>query len=206
MATDGLIMPLDLARFVAAYVLIVALPGYALSTMLRPSAPRLERLAFAVPCACSVVAVYGLATALLHIPLTLVGYVAICAAIVLLGVAATRRRTARRARQTQGTLPLGLAATAGRPRTEAPPPAVDRWWVAPAAVALLEGIVALVIHAGDVVPAAPFALPYFAAYLILTVALSLLSLHLVETPARRAIRQAFRGHSRAQPSVAEQVA
>jgi peptidoglycan/LPS O-acetylase OafA/YrhL len=60
-------------------------------------------------------------------------------------------------------------------------------------------------HLGAV-PAAPFALPYFAAYLVLTVALSLLSLRLVEMPARRAIRQAFRGRSRARPSVAEQVA
>jgi peptidoglycan/LPS O-acetylase OafA/YrhL len=44
-------------------------------------------------------------------------------------------------------------------------------------------------------PAEPFALPYFAAYLVLTVALSLLSLGLVEMPARRAIRQAFTGPS-----------
>ena len=73
MSTDGLIMPLDLARFVGAYILIVALPGYTLSTVLRPSAARFERLAFAVPCACSVVAVYGLATTLLHIPMTLAG-------------------------------------------------------------------------------------------------------------------------------------
>jgi peptidoglycan/LPS O-acetylase OafA/YrhL len=55
-------------------------------------------------------------------------------------------------------------------------------------------------------PAAPFALPYFAAYLVLTVALSLLSLRLVEMPARRALRQAFTGRSCAHRPVAEHIA
>ena len=60
-------------------------------------------------------------------------------------------------------------------------------------------------HLGAV-PAAPFALPYFAAYLVLTVALSLLSLRLVEMPARRALRQAFTGRSCAHRPVAEHIA
>jgi peptidoglycan/LPS O-acetylase OafA/YrhL len=55
-------------------------------------------------------------------------------------------------------------------------------------------------------PDAPARLPFFLAYLGLLIVLSLLALRFVEQPARRAIRQAFAGRSRAQPSVAEQVA
>jgi peptidoglycan/LPS O-acetylase OafA/YrhL len=55
-------------------------------------------------------------------------------------------------------------------------------------------------------PDAPARLPFFLAYLGLAIVLSLLASHLLEQPARRAIRQAFRGRSRVRPSVAEQVA
>jgi peptidoglycan/LPS O-acetylase OafA/YrhL len=55
-------------------------------------------------------------------------------------------------------------------------------------------------------PDAPARLPFFLAYLGLLIALSLLALRFLEQPARRAIKQVFRGRSRARPSVAEQVA
>ena len=55
-------------------------------------------------------------------------------------------------------------------------------------------------------PDAPARLPFFLAYLGLLIALSMLALRFLEQPARRAIRQAFAGRSRARPSVAEQVA
>jgi peptidoglycan/LPS O-acetylase OafA/YrhL len=55
-------------------------------------------------------------------------------------------------------------------------------------------------------PDAPARLPFFLAYLGLAIVLSLLASHFLEQPTRRAIRQAFRGRSRARPSVAEQVA
>ncbi len=132
----GLIAPLDLTRFAAVFLLLVILPGYILATAARPCAPRIERLAFALPCALSVITAYGLVTALLQLPFTPTGYVAIATAIVLgSGVYAGRRR---------------MREAPNRSRTCGP----DRWWIAVAVVALIDGVVALLIHAGAVVPAA----------------------------------------------------
>jgi len=132
----GLIAPLDLTRFAAIFLLLIILPGYVLATAARPRAPRVERLAFALPCALSVITVYGLLTALLRLPFTPTGYTAITAAIV-----------------------LGGGAYAGRGRMKEAPTLArsrgpDRWWIVAAGVALIDGVAALLIHAGAVVPAA----------------------------------------------------
>src|SRR5437764_5893583 len=66
--------PLDVTRFVLAYVALAIVPGYALATLLRPRAPHSERLTFAIPCAYTLVALSGLATALLHLPFNLLAY------------------------------------------------------------------------------------------------------------------------------------
>jgi peptidoglycan/LPS O-acetylase OafA/YrhL len=55
-------------------------------------------------------------------------------------------------------------------------------------------------------PDAPARLPFFLAYLGLLIALSLFAECFLEQPARRAIRQAFTGRSRARRPVAEHVA
>jgi len=133
----GLIAPLELIRFAAAYLLLAILPGYALATLARPRAPRIERLAFALPCALSVVALYGLTTALLRLPFTTAGYAIIVAAISAGGVAHAYKRRRRRGSE-------GASAPGAR----------DHWWLAAAGVALLDGLVALLIHAGAVVPSA----------------------------------------------------
>jgi hypothetical protein len=52
--------PLDVTRFALAYVALAIVPGYALATLLRPRAPRGERLAFAIPCAYTLVALNAL--------------------------------------------------------------------------------------------------------------------------------------------------
>jgi peptidoglycan/LPS O-acetylase OafA/YrhL len=51
-------------------------------------------------------------------------------------------------------------------------------------------------------PDASARLPFFLVYLGLLIALSLLAWRYLEHPARRAIRQAFRGRSRTRPAVA----
>ncbi len=183
----GLIAPLELARFAAAYLLLAILPGYALATLARPRTPRVERLALALPCALSVVTLYGLATALLRLPFTTVGYAAIAAAIGAGSLAHSSWLVTYRSRrpQTRGaSISMGqrnelprAAGTAAVPvdtigtapaddsravihtwrdwrRGGSAPGARDHWWLAAAGVGALDGLVALLIHAGAVVPAA----------------------------------------------------
>ncbi len=154
----GLIAPLDLTRFAAIFLLLVILPGYVLATAARPCAPRIERLAFALPCALSVITVYGLLTSLLHFPFTSSRYTAIAAAIVLGGGVYAGRRRMRAG--------PNLVQDAGVPRGDVPlqsnPSGIalvrsrgpERWWIVAAGVALIDGVVALLIHVGAVVPAA----------------------------------------------------
>ncbi len=154
----GLIAPLDLTRFAAVFLLLVILPGYVLATAARPRTSHIERLAFALPCALSVITAYGLLTALLHLPFTPIGYTAIAAAIVLGGGVYAGRRRMRAG--------PNLVQDAGVPRGDVPlqsnPPGIalvrsrgpERWWIVAAGVALIDGVVALLIHVGAVVPAA----------------------------------------------------
>jgi len=208
----GLIAPLDLTRFAAVFLLLVILPGYVLATAARAGAPRVERLAFALPCALSVITVYGLLTALLQLPFTSTGYVVIAAAIVLGGGVYAGRRSMREApslarsrrlarlvnycrgislythadwslfaplrqpnrplppcRPTRSAGPCEPRARDRRAYSDTPLRRVerldpmdnsralrkpDRWWIVAASVALIDGVVALLIHAGAVVPAA----------------------------------------------------
>lgn len=163
----GLIALSDLTRFSLAYLALVVAPGYALATSTRPRADRLTRVALAIPCSLSVVALYGLATALLRLPFTLTGY--LCAVISLIACLIVTPSGIRRVRHARATpphralvrplrpwpQPSGFApgaAPVAPPRTGAT--RRDLWWVAPVAVALLEGVITLSIHARDVVPAA----------------------------------------------------
>src|SRR5437763_17194992 len=88
MATAGLMAFPDVARFALAYVALAIAPGYALATLLRPRAPRGERLAFAIPCAYALVALSGLAPARLHLPYGLPAYAAPALPVMLAGASA----------------------------------------------------------------------------------------------------------------------
>src|SRR5579875_2627335 len=125
-----------MARFAAAYLALVFLPGYTLATLLRPGATRVERIALAVPCALSIVALYGLTTGLVHVPFTATGYAALAA--LILGVGAVR----------------GMYRPAGKLRLR--PPAGWEW--APTAMALLTLVVVAMSYASDVAPASGDAL------------------------------------------------
>src|SRR5437660_6752851 len=81
----SLMAPLDVAHFALAYVALAMVPGYALATLLRPRAPRSERFALAIPCAYTLVALSGLATALLHLPFGLLAYAVLALPITLAG-------------------------------------------------------------------------------------------------------------------------
>ena len=92
MSTGGLIAPTDAGLFILAYLLVAIVPGYAVATWARPAAPRLERLAVAIPCAYALVVLCGLATALLHLPFGLPAYAVVAVPAVALGVHARSKR------------------------------------------------------------------------------------------------------------------
>src|SRR5579875_985057 len=132
---DSLIAPLDMARFGLAYVALILLPGYALAALARPHSPRTERLALAVPCAASLVAISGLCTALLRLPFGLPAYAVL--ALPITGAA--------------GYLLWGR-------RGALCDAACGRWWLMPAGVALIQlgaialGVAPLIVPpGGDVV-------------------------------------------------------
>src|SRR5919205_165188 len=82
-ANTSLIAPVDLLRFTLAYVALAGIPGYAAAVLARPRADWIERAALAIPCACSLVALNGLATALLGLPFGLPAYGALALPIML---------------------------------------------------------------------------------------------------------------------------
>src|SRR5436190_23145994 len=84
-ASGSLITPVDLARFALAYLAIALVPGYAMASLARPRSDWIERLALAIPCAYTLVALSGLATALLHLPFGLPAYAALALPITLAG-------------------------------------------------------------------------------------------------------------------------
>jgi len=105
--------PLTLIHFAIAYLFIALLPGYTLAQFARPRAPLIERVALAVPCAYALIAVYGLATALLHLPFNLLSYAAVAVPLTSLGLwSAWQRRKGRPLRVRAGwwLVPLGVAA------------------------------------------------------------------------------------------------
>lgn len=125
----SLIAPIDVMRFLFAYMVIVIAPGYAVVTLARPRSPSIERIAFAVPCAYALVALVGLATALLHLPFGLPAYGVLALPITLAGGYATWRTHAGRTDN-----------------------GIGRWWIAPAGVALAQVIAIWLAFGGDTVP------------------------------------------------------
>src|SRR5918912_2953740 len=77
--------PIDLARFTLAYLAIALVPGYAMAVLARPRSDWIERLALAIPCAYTLVALSGLATALLHLPFGLLVYAVPALPVTLAG-------------------------------------------------------------------------------------------------------------------------
>ncbi len=105
--------PPILIPFALAYLLVAFLPGYTLAELARPRAPLVERVALAVPCAYALVAVFGLATALLHLPFDLLSYAAVAGPLTVLGLwRAWQRRRDRPIRVHTGwwLAPVGVAA------------------------------------------------------------------------------------------------
>jgi len=108
-----IVAPLLLIHFAIAYVLLALLPGYALAEITRPRAPLVERVALAVPCAYALIAVYGLATALLHLPFDPFSYAVIAVPLIALGTWRVWRRQGGRPAQVRGgwwLAPIGVAA------------------------------------------------------------------------------------------------
>jgi len=108
-----LVAPLTLIHFALAYLVVVLLPGYTLAQLARPRASLIERVALAVPCAYALIAVYGLATALLHLPFDLLSYAVVAAPLTFLGLwSAWQRRGGRPLRVRAGLwlVPIGVAA------------------------------------------------------------------------------------------------
>src|SRR5256886_15534361 len=110
-ATNSLIVPGELARFTLAYLAIALVPGYAMAALARPRSDWIERLALAIPCAYTLVALSGLATALLHLHFGLGAYATLALPITLAGGYTMWRR---RREQRSGE--------------------VGRWWLVPPAV------------------------------------------------------------------------
>ena len=158
MSTDGLIAPTDAGLFILAYLLVAIVPGYAVATWARPAAPRLERLAVAIPCAYALVVLCGLATALLHLPFGLPAYAVVAVPAVALGVHARSKRDHGLPGQrgvpagTAGILPArGRDHDAGAPggRIDG---GLGRWWLAPVGVALIQLVSTALVYARDTTP------------------------------------------------------
>jgi len=135
-STGGsLIASFELIRFALAYLVLAVAPGYGLAALLRPHGPRVERVAFAVPCAYAIVTVCGLTTALLRLPFDLWTYAAFAVPATL---AAAYTYTAWRAHG-QRRAPCD---------TEQ-----GRWWLIPAGVAVTQLVATALIYLGETMPA-----------------------------------------------------
>ena len=142
---DCLIAPLDLARFALAYLAVAILPGYALATLARPRLPRPERLALAIPCAYTLVALCGLGTLAVRLPFGLPTYAAVAAPVTL---AALYRGGRRRGAPVLPDLARSSDDALSRPACVAR----DYWWVVPIGVAAAQVATCLLVYAGDTVP------------------------------------------------------
>src|SRR5205085_5822324 len=133
---------------------LIMVPGYALATLARPGSPRVERLALAVPCAYSMVAISGLATAMLHLPFGLPAYAALALPVTLAGVwPATKVAWQRTGTEVPELVtPARDFSRRSLPCDFSRRPGGGRWWLVPAGVALVEAAVIALVYAGYVVP------------------------------------------------------
>jgi hypothetical protein len=129
----SLITPLDVIRFTLAYLVVVYIPGYAIAVVARPRAPLVERLALAIPCAYSLVALSGLATALAGLPYGLLAYAALAVPAIAAAAYTSRRR--------RSTTPVMTDSTND-----------GRWWLVAVAVAIVQAVVLGAVFAGYVAP------------------------------------------------------
>lgn len=128
LSSDNLLAPLDMLRFMAAYLVVVIVPGYALTVLARPRVDRVERLALSIPCAYGLVVAVGLVTALLHLPFDLLSYAILAVPVTLAGSYSLWRQRLRRAGEK------------------------SKWWIAPIAIALIQTVAMLAIHATETLP------------------------------------------------------
>src|SRR5919201_6820678 len=154
MANASLVSPVDLARFTLAYVAIAGIPGYAAAVLARPRADWIERAALAIPCACSLVALSGLATALLGLPFGLPAYGALALPIALaVGYTAWRKPATGWESRLRGghwtPTAVGWQQTPSAvgipPQTKSADPAPRRWWLVAIGAAVAQVGVALVV-------------------------------------------------------------
>jgi len=157
LTSTSLFAPLDAARFALAYLILALAPGYTLASLLRPGAPRITRLAVAIPCAYALVAVVGLATALLRLPFDLLSYGALAIPVTLVGVYTrlSRRRlpTGTAGFQPADAVPSGALPLSRASNTRDLTSAEGRWWRAPVVVSLAQLAAIVLVYARDVMPA-----------------------------------------------------
>ena len=172
-ANTSLIAPVDLVRFTLAYAAIAGIPGYAAAVLARPRADWIERAALAIPCACSLVALSGLATALLGLPFGLPAYGALALPIMLAASYDRWRKPATLVpgqwtgaevltRAPWGATPAGdfsrRSLPSDRSRRSLPclfrrrQRAGGRWWLVPIGAAAAQVGVALMVYARHVMP------------------------------------------------------
>ena len=159
--STSLIAPVDLVRFTLAYVPIALVPGYSAAVLARPRADWIERAALAIPCACSLVALSGLATALLRLPFGLPAYGALALPIMLAaGYTAWRTPATGWGSRLRGgqTTPTAvgwqqtLSAVEMPPQTQSADSAPGRWWLVAIGAAVAQVGVAIMVYARHVVP------------------------------------------------------
>jgi len=144
----SLVAPLDLLRFGLAYLVTVVAPGYAVATLVRPCGSRLERVALAIPCGYSLVAVSGLITAVLGLGYGLPVYALLAAPLTTAAAYLTWNRHAQRGR-TQGTGRVAGKGTVAAGEQPKPKP----WGLVAVGVALVQVAVLLSVFAGYPAPA-----------------------------------------------------
>ncbi len=128
----SLIASFELVRFALAYLILAVVPGYGLAALLRPHGPRVERVAFAVPCAYAIVTVCGLTTALLRLPFDLWTYAAFAVPVTLAAAYTAWRSRGRRCASCDAEQ--------------------SRWWLIPAGVAVTQLIATALIYLGETMP------------------------------------------------------
>ncbi len=126
--SDHLMASLDVLRFTLAYAALVLIPGYCLATLTLPAWRRIERFALAIPCAYAMVAVSGLATALLHLPYGLPAYAVLAVPATLAGASTAWHNRGERATEE------------------------DRWWLLPVGAMVAEFVAISLAYAQDFVP------------------------------------------------------
>ncbi len=129
MSNSNLILASDVVRFALTYVVLFVIPGYALATLARPRSLRIERVALSIPCAYSLVALSGLASIFLHLPFVLAIYAIFALPVTVVWAYAWWRQ-----------------------RREHVVDVAKRWWLAPAAVAVVQVAIIAIVYAHYVFP------------------------------------------------------